>query len=99
MCYLIINCFPCQNNEDTHSLSPPQDYGEPGFGEPGFGDPFGRSPSTGTSVLTGHPEDSDQEGSHSYAMGPVLKAMMQEWEMGDEVLNKEKKGTLRKLGL
>ena len=54
-------------------------------------DPF--HPSTETSVLSSLPlEDSNSEGSSlGYSMGPVLKAMLEEWDNGEELLTKNKK--------
>ena len=71
--------------------------------ELGFMDPFHHhTPSTGTSVLSSIPrpeedidEDEDSELTDSYdrgySMGPILQAMLGEWERGDEVLKTDKK--------
>ena len=46
-------------------------------------------PDTDTSVI----EDSlnSWEGTGDYSMGPVLKAMLEEWNMGEELLSKKKR--------
>ena len=49
-------------------------------------------PSTDTSVLSSFPmEDTNSDTSRGYMMGPVLKAMLEEWDKGDEMLVKSKK--------
>ncbi len=54
-------------------------------------------PSTDTSVLSSLPmEDTNSDSSHGYMMGPVLKAMLEEWDKGDEMLVKSKKKKRRK---
>lgn len=63
-------------------------------------DPFGFQQDTDTSLLSSlHGDLDDSLNSHSYggdsakdyAMGPVLKAMLEEWSMGDELLSKKKR--------
>lgn len=60
------------------------------------GDPFG-FPDTDTSILSSLPgplgdlDDSLNSYSESYVMGPVLKAMLEEWSMGDELLSKKRR--------
>ncbi len=59
-------------------------------------DPFGL-PDTETSALSsGSPDYNDMchtsgENLTDYSMGPVLQAMMEEWQKGDEILAKKKK--------
>ena len=54
-------------------------------------------PSTDTSVLSSLPmEDTNSDSSRGYMMGPVLKAMLEEWDKGDEMLVKSKKKKRRK---
>ena len=58
-------------------------------------DPF--DPSTDTSVLSSLPlEDTNSDSSHGYTMGPVLRAMLEEWDKGDELLIKNKKKRKKK---
>ncbi len=52
-------------------------------------DPFG--PSTDTSVLSSLPLDDGSDSNRSYTMGPVLRAMLEEWDKGDELLSKNRK--------
>ena len=53
-------------------------------------DPF--HPSTDTSVLSSFPmDDSNSESNRGYSMGPVLRALLEEWDKGDELLTKNKK--------
>lgn len=63
-------------------------------------DPFISHTGTDTSLLSsmhgpfGDPDDSLNSYGDSaveYAMGPVLKAMMEEWSMGEELLVKKKR--------
>ena len=47
---------------------------------------------TGTSALPSIDIDSHSAtSSHDYTMGPILRAMLEEWDMGDELLSKKKK--------
>lgn len=49
-------------------------------------------PSTGTSALPSIDlGDSMSTSSHGYRMGNILEAMLNEWEMGDQLLAKMKK--------
>lgn len=50
-------------------------------------------PSTDTSVLSSLPleEGTNSDSSRGYMMGPILKAMLEEWDKGDELLIKSKK--------
>lgn len=53
-------------------------------------DPFQQS--TETSALSSLPmEDSNSDSIHDYSMGPVLKAMLEQWDKGEELLTKKKK--------
>jgi hypothetical protein len=60
------------------------------------GDHFG-FPDTDTSILSSLPgplgdlDDSLSSSMNGYPMGPVLKAMLEEWSMGDELLSKKKR--------
>ncbi len=53
--------------------------------------PFGLS--TDTSALSSLPleDNGSDSSSHGYAMGPVLRAMLEEWDKGDELLDKNNK--------
>jgi len=65
--------------------------------EPGYPDPFKQTPSTGTSLLSSMrlplgdelEEESLAESSQEYRMGPVLRAMLEEFGKGDELLKKD----------
>lgn len=65
--------------------------------EPGYPDPFKQTPSTGTSLLSSMrlplgdepEEESLAESSQEYRMGPVLRAMLEEFDKGDELLKKD----------
>ena len=53
------------------------------------------TPSTGTSVLSNpalgvDEEFEDDDTDHQYTMGPVLRAMLDEWDRGEELLKKQK---------
>lgn len=63
------------------------------------GDPF-NFPDTDTSILSSLPGPLDElddslnsygDSVNGYAMGPVLKAMLDEWSMGDELLSKKRR--------
>lgn len=61
-------------------------------------DPFGFQ-DTDTSLLSSLHGDLDDslnsygDSSSGYAMGPVLKAMLEQWSMGDDLLSKKKRRT------
>lgn len=58
-------------------------------------DPF--NPSTDTSVLSSLPlADSNSASEQGYSMGPVLKALLEEWEKGDELLTENSKKKMKR---
>ena len=62
-----------------------------------YGSEIMETPLTSSSKLPSDGE-TDGVGSRSYQMGPVLQQMLEEFQRGDELLKKEKKGWSLRLG-